>query len=43
MMRQKYAQELSQWKAQSVTYNNYQRYGILFDRTIPWSEKIKLL
>lgn len=43
MMRKKYALELQQWKAQSVPYNNYQRYSVLFDRTIPWHEKKHLI
>lgn len=38
-MRQKYDAELSAWKEQAVAYNNYQRYGRLFDRTIPWEQK----
>ena len=41
-MRKKYDKELKRLKKQAVAYNNYQQYGTLFDRTIPW-EKKKLL
>ncbi len=38
-MRKRYDQELAEWKQQSVDYNDYQRYGTLFDRTIPLDDK----
>lgn len=38
-MRKAYDAELSSWKAQAVPYNDYQRYGVLFDRTVPLEEK----
>lgn len=38
-MRKRYDQELAKWKKQAVDYNDYQRYGVLFDRHIPLSEK----
>lgn len=38
-MRQKYDAELNAWKTHAVPYNNYQKYGKLFDRMIPWSQK----
>ncbi|MEL6106113.1 MAG: sulfatase [Planctomycetota bacterium] len=38
-MRARYDEELARWKQQAVDYNNYQRYGKLFDREIPLSEK----
>ena len=38
-MRAKYDKEMARWKAQAVPYNDYKRYGVLFDRTIPWQEK----
>ena len=38
-MRRRYDAELKSWKAEAVPYNNYQRYGKLFDREIPWEEK----
>ncbi|WP_436298270.1 sulfatase family protein [Stieleria mannarensis] len=38
-MRKRYDQELAKWKEQAVDYNNYQRYGTLFDRTIPLAKK----
>ena len=38
-MRKRYDQELAKWKRQAVDYNDYQRYGTLFDRTIPLDDK----
>ena len=42
-MRGAYDRSLADWKNQAVPYHNYQPYGILFDREIPWSEKKALL
>jgi len=39
-MRAKYDKQLQIWKQEAVTYNNYQQYGILFDRTIPCEQKV---
>ena len=38
-MRKRYDQELAEWKQHAVDYNDYQRYGTLFDRTIPLEDK----
>lgn len=38
-LRQRYDAELTKWKVESVDYNDYQKYGTLFDRTIPLAEK----
>jgi arylsulfatase A-like enzyme len=38
-MRKRYDQELAKWKRQAVDYNDYQRYGVLFDRNVLLSEK----
>lgn len=38
-MRKRYDQELTKWKKRAVEYNDYQRYGTLFDRTIPLEDK----
>lgn len=38
-MRDRYDVELAKWKQHAVPYNDYQRYGELFDRTIPWKQK----
>ena len=38
-MRGRYDKELTRWKQQAVDYNNYQRYGTLFDRNVSLSEK----
>jgi arylsulfatase A-like enzyme len=42
-MRRAYDQRLAHWKAEAVPYNNYQPYGTIFDRAVPWSEKQRLL
>ena len=42
-MRKKYEKQLEHWKLQGVTYNAYEKYGILFDRNIPWEQKKKVL
>lgn len=39
VMRKRYDTELAAWKKYAVPYNDYQRFGVLFDRTIPESEK----
>ena len=38
-MRKNYDEELKKWKEQVVSYNNYEKYGVLFDRSIPWDKK----
>lgn len=38
-MRSRYDDELQAWKDHAVPYNNYQKYGVLFDRSIPWQDK----
>lgn len=38
-MRNRYDQELAKWKSNAVKYNNYERYGELFDRMIPIADK----
>ena len=42
-MRQRYDQELAKWKSRAVSYNNYQRYGKLFDRHVPLEQKQEML
>ena len=42
-MRRKYDEELGRWKQHVVSYNEYERFGTLFDRTVPWSTKADLL
>ncbi len=39
LMRSKYDEQLKHWVDNSVSYNNYSQYGIIFDRTTPWAEK----
>jgi len=38
-MRKKYDSHIAWWKKHAVPYNDYQRYGTLFDRNIPWEER----
>jgi arylsulfatase A-like enzyme len=38
-MRKKYDAELGNWKTQAVSYNDYEKYGVLFDRSVPWEKK----
>jgi arylsulfatase A-like enzyme len=38
-MRKKYDAELTKWKQEAVSYNNYQQYVTLFDRSIPYDQK----
>lgn len=42
-MRRRYDAEVKKWKAEAVPYNNYQVFGTLFDRQIPWDRKKDLL
>ncbi|MEW4486625.1 sulfatase [Thalassoglobus sp. JC818] len=39
MMRSKYDQQLDHWKKHAVNYNDYRRFGTLFDRHIPIEDK----
>jgi arylsulfatase A-like enzyme len=38
-MQKKYNQELALWKQQAVDYNEYEKFGMLFDRTVPVEQK----
>ena len=38
-LRKRYDQEVAKWKKQAVDYNDYQRFGVLFDRHVPLSKK----
>ena len=40
-MQKLYDQHLAHWKENAVAYNNYQKFGILFDRKLKWDEKVK--
>tara|TARA_B100000809_G_scaffold96882_1_gene95422 strand:- start:1459 stop:3072 length:1614 start_codon:yes stop_codon:yes gene_type:complete len=42
-MRELYDQQLQHWKTEGVKYNGYKQYGVLFDRSISWKEKEKLM
>ena len=38
-MRQQYDGQLTNWTNQAVSYNKYQAYSTVFDRTIAWADK----
>lgn len=42
-MREKYDERLRRWEKEAVNRESYDRYAILFDRTIPMAEKRKWL
>ena len=42
-MRTRYDKEVSEWKKKAVSYNDYERFGILFDRSVPWPDKVQWL
>ncbi|EMI54908.1 sulfatase family protein [Rhodopirellula sallentina] len=42
-MRARYDQELDAWKTEAVSYNDYEKYGTLFDRTVPLADKAAAL
>ncbi len=42
-MRDTYDQAVEAWKRESVPYNSYQQYGMIFDRHVDWSEKRDLI
>ncbi|MDF1755891.1 MAG: sulfatase [Verrucomicrobiales bacterium] len=38
-MRKNYDAAIRDWKEEAVPYNDYQQYGVLFDRSVPWDQK----
>lgn len=42
-MRQRYDRELRLWRENLVDYNNYEEFGELFDRHVPWEQKAALI
>jgi hypothetical protein len=42
-MQKTYDEHVAHWKAEAVSYNDYQRFGAIFDRHISWSEKEPLI
>ena len=38
-MRGRYDEEIAKWKSSAVDYNDYKRFGVLFDRNTPYAEK----
>ncbi len=42
-LRSVYDRALADWKNNAVPYHDYQRFGVLFDRRLPWSGKRHLL
>jgi arylsulfatase A-like enzyme len=42
-MRLLYDQLVDTWKREAVPYHNYQPFGVIFDRNVPWEEKARLI
>lgn len=42
-MRKIYDSAVIQWKQEAVSYHGYQPFGIIFDRNVSWTEKVKLI
>lgn len=42
-LRAIYDRHLAHWKARAVPYHDYRRFGVLFDREVPWTEKKRQL
>ncbi len=42
-LRDVYDRHVAAWKVLAVPYNDYQRYGTIFDRTVPWAAKAGLV
>jgi hypothetical protein len=42
-MRELYDNQLEHWKTDGVKYNGYEKYRVLFDRSIAWEAKEKAL
>lgn len=42
-MRRVYDSAVNHWKQHSVPYHGYQQYGTIFDRSIQWKNKAKLI
>ena len=38
-MRKHYDQQVAHWKANSINYNDYENYAIIFDRQVAWQDK----
>jgi len=42
-LQELYDRHVAAWKVLAVPYNDYQKYAIIFDRTIPWAGKAGLV
>jgi arylsulfatase A-like enzyme len=42
-MRARYDRELERWRENVVSYNEYEKFGTLFDRHTPWAQKAPLI
>ena len=42
-MQARHATAVAHWKRSSVPYHNYEKFGTIFDRDIPWKEKAPLV
>ncbi len=38
-MRKRYDGVVERWKAEAVKHNDYERFGVLFDRNVTWADK----
>ena len=43
LMQKRYLEELSNWKKHAVSFNDYTRYGKLFDPELPFDKKTPFL
>ena len=41
-MRGRYDEALNSWKTEAINYNDYERFGVLFDRNMSWVDKERL-
>lgn len=42
-LRAAYDRRLDQWRREGVPYHGYQPFGLVFDRTLTWAEKMARL
>ena len=42
-MRKRYDSAVAHWKKNAVPYNDYQRFGTIFDRNVDWDDKKDLV
>jgi arylsulfatase A-like enzyme len=42
-MRMLYDKQLQHWQSEGVHYNGYEKYGVLFDRSVAWDDKAEFI